>query len=88
MPYLYAMLEPEAGRVDLDGNPAEEITEKHREHAQSLLEYKQISKARKQHREVIAALDAIDRIFKEPNRENLAAAKKGSVEIRRILGYR
>lgn len=86
VPYLHAMLEAGARRVDLDGNPAEEITEKHRDHAQSLLEYKQINKARKQHREVIAALDAIDKMFKEPNRENLAAAKKGAAEIRRILG--
>lgn len=85
MPYLYAMLEPDSWRVDLDGNPVEGVADKHRDHAKGLLEYKQVSKARKQRREVLAALDAIDRIFKEPSRENLAAAKKGSAEIRRIL---
>jgi len=88
VPYLYAMLEPDAQRVDLEGNSVEEVTAKQRDHAKGLLEYKQVNKARKQHREVLAALDAIDRMFKEPNRENMTAAKKGTAEIRRLLTWK
>ncbi|NDV52887.1 ProQ/FINO family protein [Salipiger sp. PrR003] len=87
-PYLIAILEPGSTRVDLSGAPVEEVIEQQRDHARRQLEYKQINKARKQHREVIAALDAIDRIFTEPTRENLAAAKKASAEIRRIMTWK
>lgn len=85
--YLYALLEADARRVDLEGNPIEEVTAKQRAHAQGMLEHKQINKARKQRREALRALDAIDRIFKEPSRENLAEAKKGAAELRRILTW-
>jgi len=88
VPYLYAMLEPGAQRVDLERHPVDEVTSKQRDHTRGLLEYKQVNKARKQHREVLAALDAVDRMFKEPSRENMAAAKKGTAEIRRLLTWK
>lgn len=88
VPYIYATLEPDAQRIDLDGNPVEEVTAKHRDHARGLLEHKQINRARKQHREAITALNAIDRIFSEPSRENLTEAKKATAELRRLLTWK
>ena len=85
-PYVHAILEEGARRVDLEGNPVEEVTAGQRNHALGRLDQMQISKARRQRAEVMAALDAIDRVLAEPTSENLAAAKKGFAQIRGILG--
>lgn len=88
VPYLQAILEPGSKRYDINGKPVEDVIEKHRHHARFQIEAKQMSRARTQRTEVIRALDAIDKMFAEPTRENLTAAKTASAEIRRIITWK
>jgi sRNA-binding protein len=87
VPYLYSILKPGAQRVDLVGNSVEDVTAHQQGHARALLEQKQMNQARKKRREILKALDAIDRIFSAPTRESLAEAKKASAEIRQLMTW-
>jgi len=84
-PYHCATAEPGAKRYDIDGKPVEEVSKKEREHALGAIAKRQLARAREQSSQIISALDAIDEMFKNPSSSSLAAAKKGSAEIRRIL---